>query len=66
MTVKELIEILEDMPEDAEVFYLDTWWRVEGYGENVEEEAWNEVDTVSYNEEKRVVEIGEIYESDND
>ena len=55
MTVKKLITILEAMPQDAEVCYLDTWWEGEGYGEDANESMWNEVGSITHDIEENTV-----------
>ena len=56
-TVKELIKIIRKFPNDAEVFYLDTWWESEGYGENADNSAWNPVEHIKYNAEDNSIEL---------
>ena len=57
MTVKELIKIIRKFPNDAEVFYLDTWWESEGYGENAGNSAWNPIELIKYNAEDNTIEL---------
>lgn len=53
MTVKELIKIIRKFPNDAEIFYLDTWWESEGYGNS----AWNPIEHIKYNAEDNTIEL---------
>ena len=57
MKVKEIIKTLKKMPPDAEVYYLDTFWRSEGWGEHADEDAWNMVNDVLYNKTDNTIEI---------
>lgn len=57
MTIKELIKIIRKFPNDAEVFYLDTWWESEGYGENAGNSAWNPIENIKYNTEDNTIEL---------
>ena len=57
MTVKELIKIIRKFPNDAEVFYLDTWWESEGYGDNADNSAWNPIEHIKYNVEDNSIEL---------
>lgn len=57
MTVKELIKIIRKFPNDAEVFYLDTWWESEGYGDNADNSAWNPIEHIKYNAEDNTIEL---------
>jgi len=55
MTVKEIIAILKVLPQDAEVYYFDTWWESEGWGPV--ETCWNEIDEITYDVEDNVVHL---------
>ncbi len=55
MTVKELMIVLEAMPQDAEVQYFDTWWEGEGYGEHADESMWNEINSITHDIEENTV-----------
>ena len=57
MTVKEFIKIIRKFPNDAEVFYLDTWWESEGYGDNADNSAWNPIEHIKYNAEDNSIEL---------
>ena len=57
MTVKELIKIIRKFPNDAEVFYLDTWWESEGYGDTADSSAWNPIENIKYNAEDNSIEL---------
>lgn len=54
MKVKELMEVLKQFPDDAEIFYLDTWYKSEGWGENSE---WNPIEDIKYNIEDNSIEL---------
>ena len=57
MTVKEFIKIIRKFPNDAEIFYLDTWWEAEGYGNYANNPAWNPIEHIKYNAEDNSVEL---------
>ena len=57
MTVKEFIKIIRKFPNDAEIFYLDTWWESEGYGDNADNSAWNPIEHIKYNAEDNSIEL---------
>ena len=57
MTVKEFIKIVRKFPNDAEIFYLDTWWESEGYGDNADNSAWNPIEHIKYNAEDNSIEL---------
>ena len=57
MTVKEFIRIIRKFPNDAEVFYLDTWWESEGYGDTADSSAWNPIEHIKYNAEDNTIEL---------
>ena len=55
MRVKEMITILEAMPQDAKVCYFDTWWDVEGWGDNADESQWNSISSITHDVEDNTV-----------
>ena len=57
MTVKEFIKIIRKFPNDAEIFYLDTYWESEGYGDNADNSAWNPIENIKYNAEDNSIEL---------
>ena len=57
MTVKEFIRIIRKFPNDAEIFYLDTYWESEGYGDNADNSAWNPIEHIKYNAEDNTIEL---------
>ena len=57
MTVKELIKTIRKFPNDAEIFYLDTWWESEGWGDNADNSAWNPIEHIKYNAEDNTIEL---------
>ncbi len=57
MTVEKMIAILNLMPKNARVCFFDTWWEAEGWGENANVHAWNDIDIIDYDEENNRVEI---------
>lgn len=57
MKVKEMITILEAMPSDATIYYFDTWWASEGWGEDADESGWNSIDSITYDEEDNTIKL---------
>ena len=57
MTVKELIKAIRKFPNDAEVYYLDTWWESEGYGKDADVPEWNGIQEIKYNAEDNSIEL---------
>lgn len=57
MKVIELVEILNKMPKDAEVSYLDTFWESEGWGKDAKIPYYIGVRAVEYNEEDNLIEL---------
>ena len=57
MPAKDLIAILEILPQDAKVYYFDTWWESENWGDNDNESAWNEIDEISYDVEDNTIHL---------
>ncbi len=57
MTIKELIKIIRRFPNDAEVFYLDTWWESKKFGQNTDESVWNPIEHIKYDAEDNTIEL---------
>ena len=57
MKVAELIKILEKLPKNVDVCFLDTYWESEGYGPYANEREWNRINSVEYDEDENIVEI---------